>query len=203
MWVTRSIPGGGKLDPVSSLRSSNTSPTAIHPPAGYLMAAPLGAACLDDAAMSEMFNEQLPEIAGWGTRPGIAVPQAGGFSLSGAWSFACGIKHATHIHTLGLVQGINETRTFLFPAGEAALVENWNVLGVRATRSIHYTADSVCVPEAYAHAAATASARPGGTLYTLGIAGFAVVCHSGWTCQATACTSNTRGPRPRISPRTR
>jgi len=142
-----------------------------------------GAAYLGDEAVSELFGrERLPVIAGQGTRPGNAVPRAGGFALSGSWSFASGIKHATHIHTLGIIEGTGEPRIFVLPVGKATLVENWDVLGLRATGSIDYTTDGVFVPEAYSHFAATESPRRGGALYKIGIIGFALICHSGWAC---------------------
>ena len=124
----------------------------------------------------------MPVIAGQGTRPGTAVPQDGGFSLTGAWSFASGIKHATHIHTLGLIQGTGEPRIFVLPVGKATLIDNWDVLGLRGTGSIDYRTENVFVPEAYTHFAVTESPRRGGALYTIGIAGFALICHSGWAC---------------------
>jgi len=56
------------------------------------------------------------------------------------------------------------------------------VLGLRATGSIDYTTEDVFVPEAYTHFAVTESPRRGGALYTIGIVGFALICHSGWAC---------------------
>lgn len=120
--------------------------------------------------------------AGQGTRPGTAVSQPGGFSLTGSWSFASGIKHATHIHTLGVIEGTGEPRIFLLPVGKATLVDNWDVLGLRGTGSIDYRTEGVFVPESYTHFAVTESPRRGGALYTIGIAGFALICHSGWAC---------------------
>ena len=187
MWVPRSVRGGAELDPISSLRVIE-SVSYGDPSAGWvLMAAALaigtGAAYLGDEAVAELFGgERLPVIAGQGTRPGTAVPQAGGFSLSGSWSFASGIKHATHIHTLGVIEGTGEPRIFVLPVGKATLIENWDVLGLRATGSIDYRTENVFVPEAYTHFAVTESPKRGGALYTIGIAGFAVICHSGWAC---------------------
>jgi alkylation response protein AidB-like acyl-CoA dehydrogenase len=187
MWVPRSIRGGAELDPISSLRVIERVSYG-DPSAGWvLMAAALatgtGAAYLGDEAVAELFGgERLPLIAGQGTRPGTAVPQAGGFGLSGSWSFASGIKHATHIHTLGVIEGTGEPRIFVLPVGEATLIENWDVLGLRATGSIDYRTSNVFVPEAYTHFAVTESPKRGGALYTIGIAGFAVMCHSGWAC---------------------
>jgi alkylation response protein AidB-like acyl-CoA dehydrogenase len=60
------------------------------------------------------------------------------------------------------------------------LIENWDVLGLRGTGSIDYTIDQVFVPEAYTHFATTDTPRRGGSLYHIGIIGFAEICHSGW-----------------------
>jgi alkylation response protein AidB-like acyl-CoA dehydrogenase len=187
MWVPRSLRGGAELDPVSSLRVIE-SVSYGDPSAGWvLMAAALaigtGAAFLGDAAVDELFGGgQLPVIAGQGTRPGTAIPEAGGFSLSGSWSFASGIKHATHIHTLGVIEGTGEPRIFVLPVGKATLIENWDVLGLRATGSIDYRTENVFVPETYTHFAVTESPKRGGALYSIGIVGFAVICHSAWAC---------------------
>jgi indole-3-acetate monooxygenase len=187
MWVPRSIRGGAELDPLSSLQVIEN---VAHgdPSAGWvLMAAALaigtGAAYLGDEAVEKLFaGARLPVIAGQGTRPGTAVPEKGGFRLTGSWSFASGIKHGTHIHTLGIIQGTGEPRIFVLPVEQATLIDNWDVMGLRATGSIDYRIDSVFVPEAYTHFAITETPRRGGALYTLGIIGFAAICHSGWAC---------------------
>jgi alkylation response protein AidB-like acyl-CoA dehydrogenase len=187
MWVPRSLRGGLELDPVTSLEIIENVSYG-DPSAGWvLMAASLaigtGAAYLKDDAVKELFSgPRFPVIAGQGTRPGIAKPTNGGFNLTGSWSFASGIKHGTHIHTLGLIEGTNEARIFVLPVGKAKLIDNWDVLGLRATGSIDYTTDNVFVPEAYTHASTTEEPLRGGSLFKLGIIGFAAICHSGWAC---------------------
>ena len=187
MWVPRSVPGGSELDPLSSLLVIENVSYG-DPSAGWvLMAAALaigtGAAYLEDSAVDELFSgARLPVIAGQGTRPGTAVPQDGGFVLSGSWSFASGIKHATHIHTLGVVEGTGEPRIFVLPVTQATLIDNWDVLGLRATGSIDYTIERVFVPRAYSHFAVTETPKRGGSLYTLGIIGFATIVHAAWAC---------------------
>ena len=187
MWVPRAIRGGSELDVVSSLQVIENVSYG-DPSAGWvLMAASLaigtGAAYLGDEAVAELFGGQrLPVIAGQGTRPGRAVPADGGFMLTGSWSFASGIKHGTHIHTLGVIEGTGEPRIFVLPVGKATLIDNWDVLGLRATGSIDYQTDNVFVPEAYTHFAATEQPKRGGRLYSIGIIGFALICHSGWAC---------------------
>jgi alkylation response protein AidB-like acyl-CoA dehydrogenase len=187
MWVPRSVAGGAELDVVSSLQVIENLSYG-DPSAGWvLMAAALaigtGAAYLKDDAVKELFSgARLPVIAGQGTRPGVAVPKDGGYALTGSWSFASGIKHGTHIHTLGLIEGRNEARIFVLPVHKAKLIDNWDVLGLRATGSIDYTIDGAFVPEAYTHFATTETPLRGGSLYTIGIIGFAGICHSGWAC---------------------
>jgi alkylation response protein AidB-like acyl-CoA dehydrogenase len=110
------------------------------------------------------------------------VPQGDGFRLSGSWSFASGIKHATHIHTLGLIEGSGEPRIFVLPVKEATLIDNWDVLGLRGTGSIDYRIDQAFVRDAYTHFAVTDVPKRGGDLYRIGIIGFATICHSGWAC---------------------
>src|SRR5712691_601712 len=134
MWVPRTI-GGAELDPVSSLEVIEQLSYG-DPSAGWvLMASALaigtGAAYLGDAAVEALFaGERLPVIAGQGTRPGTASPRDGGFVLSGSWSFASGIKHGTHIHTLGIIEGTGEPRIFVVPVEKATLIDNWDVIGL-------------------------------------------------------------------------
>jgi alkylation response protein AidB-like acyl-CoA dehydrogenase len=185
--VPQSIRGGSEIGVVQSLEVIERVAYG-DPSAGWvLMAAALaigtGAAYLRDEAVAELFGgERLPVIAGQGTRPGRAVPHGRGYLLSGSWSFASGIKHGTHIHTLGLIEGTGEARIFVLPVGRATLVDNWDVLGLRGTGSIDYTTTDVLVPEAYTHFATTETPLRGGSLYTIGIIGFAAICHSAWAC---------------------
>jgi alkylation response protein AidB-like acyl-CoA dehydrogenase len=187
IWVPKSIRGGAELDVVSSLRVIENVSYGDPSTGWVLMAAALaigtGAAYLGDEAVAKLFSgPRLPTIAGQGTRPGKAVPQDGGFALSGSWSFASGIYHSTHIHTLGIIETTGEPRIFVLPVEKAKLIDNWDVLGLRGTGSIDYTIDSVFVPEPYTHFAVTDVPKRGGALYTIGIIGFAVICHSAWGC---------------------
>jgi alkylation response protein AidB-like acyl-CoA dehydrogenase len=186
MWVPKSV-GGSELDPTDSLQVIENLAWG-DPSAGWvLMAAALavgtGAAYLEQSAVDELFGgERFPVIAGQGTRPGTAVPHEDGFLLSGSWSFASGIRHGTHIHTLGLISTTGEPRIFVLPVEKAELIDNWDVMGLRATGSIDYKIDSVYVPEPYTHFAVTDVPKRGGYLYRVGIIGFAAMCHSGWAC---------------------
>jgi indole-3-acetate monooxygenase len=161
MWVPREL-GGSELDPISSLQVIDQLTYGDASTAWVTMAASLaigtGGAYLGQQAVDEIFGgERFPVIAGQGTRPGTAVPADGGHLLSGSWSFASGIKHSGFIHTLGVVDGTGEPRIFVLPVEQATLIDNWDVMGLRATGSIDYTIDSVFVPEHFSHFAVTES----------------------------------------------
>ena len=184
MWVPREL-GGSELDPINSLKVIEELTVGDSSTAWVTMAASLaigtGGAYLGDAAVEEIFGgERFPVIAGQGTRPGTAVPTDGGHLLSGSWSFASGIKHSGFIHTLAIVEGTGEPRIFVLPVEQATLIDNWDVMGLRATGSIDYTIDSVFVPEYFSHFAVTEAPERGGNLYRLGIINIAAICHSGW-----------------------
>jgi alkylation response protein AidB-like acyl-CoA dehydrogenase len=184
MWVPREL-GGSELDPINSLKVIEELTVGDSSTAWVTMAASLaigtGGAYLGDAAVEEIFGgERFPVIAGQGTRPGTAVAQDGGHLLSGSWSFASGIKHSGFIHTLAIVEGTGEPRIFVLPVDQATLIDNWDVMGLRATGSIDYTIDKVFVPEHFSHFAVTEAPERGGNLYHLGIINIAAICHSGW-----------------------
>lgn len=184
MWTPRSV-GGAELDPVPSLEVLEWLAYGDASAGWVLMAAAIATgvagAYLGDDAVAELFaGDRVPVIAGQGLRPGKAVPADGGFVLSGEWSFASGIRHASYIHTGGQVEGTGEQRIFVLPIEQGTLIDNWDVMGLRATGSLDYVIDGAFVPEGYTHPITQASSPRGGSLYRLGIPGIAVICHSGW-----------------------
>lgn len=184
MWVPRSL-GGAELDPMTSVEVIEALSYADASTGWAFMANALctgtGAGYLGDEAVAELFAPgKRTVIAGQGTRPGTAVPDGDGFRLSGSWSFGSGIKHSTHTHSLAVVETTGEPRIFVAPIEQATLIDNWDVMGLRATGSIDYTMDSVFVPDAYSHFATLDTPIRGGSLYCLGIIGFVCVGHSGW-----------------------
>jgi indole-3-acetate monooxygenase len=233
MWVPRSIRGGSELGVVHSLEVIENLSYGDPSTGWVLMAAALaigtGAAYLGEEAVGELFgHDRLPVIAGQGTRPGRAVPRNGGYALSGSWSFASGIRHGTHIHTLGVIEGVGEPRIFVLPVERATLIDNWDVLGLRGTGSIDYTTDNVLVPEAYTHFATTETpcageaSMPSGSLDSrpsVTLAGHAGLAAASWTNwwtwfirrrggrarwpTAPAFRSSTPGRRPYIDRRVR
>jgi alkylation response protein AidB-like acyl-CoA dehydrogenase len=184
MWVPEVL-GGAELDPPHSLETLEIVSYG-DPSAGWvLMASCLsigtaGGYLADDAVAELWADGRRPVIAGQGTRPGTAEPHEDGFLVSGSWSFASGLLHGTHIHTLAVITTTGEPRIFVVPVERASLLGNWDVLGLRGTGSIDYSLDNVYVPDSYSHFAVVDEPRRGGALYRIGIIGFATMCHSGW-----------------------
>jgi 3-hydroxy-9,10-secoandrosta-1,3,5(10)-triene-9,17-dione monooxygenase len=83
---------------------------------------------------------------------GKAEPVDGGYRFSGRWSFSSGCEHADWIFLGGLLpkrdgSGALEHTTFLLPRADFRIVENWDVLGLRATGSHDIVVENVFVPE--------------------------------------------------------
>jgi len=184
IWVPEPL-GGAELDPLSSLEVVQALAEGDPSASWVLMAAALatgtGGAYLGDEAVAAMFSgPRFPVVAGQGTRPGRAVRDGDGYRLSGSWSFASGIKHAQWIHTLGVVEDTGQPLIFVLPVEDAELVDNWDVMGLRATGSIDYTIEDVHVPAAFTHYGPTETPVRGGNLFRLGIMHFALIGHSAW-----------------------
>jgi alkylation response protein AidB-like acyl-CoA dehydrogenase len=184
IWVPEKL-GGAELSPLQSLEVLENLSYGDASAGWVTMAANLSigtaGAYLSDHAVAELWGDgKQPVIAGQGTRPGTAKMVDGGLSLSGSWSFGSGLKHSSHVHSLGIIEETGEPRIFVTPIDAVNLIDNWDVLGLRGTGSIDYTMDSVFVPDGWSHFAVTTVPERGGSLYGLGIIGFAVTCHSGW-----------------------
>lgn len=184
-WAPRSV-GGHEFGPVTGCRVIETLAQAdsssgwvafVHMAIGAMTGAYVG----EEAAAEIFGGDRMPLISGQGTRPGVAVPVDGGYTISGRWSFGSGIKHAQWTHNLVQVQ---DTDTFLVTTGrveDATLAwDSWNTLGLRATGSIDYTIDGAFVPEAFTFPAGIASSTRGGPFFKLGIMGIISSGHAAW-----------------------
>jgi alkylation response protein AidB-like acyl-CoA dehydrogenase len=142
------------------------------------------AAYLNAVAATELFPDvaggDYALLAGHGTRPGRAVPVEDGYLVSGSWQFASGMAHATHIHSAIQVEGTGELRVLAMPKSQVELVDNWDVLGLRATHSIDYHCADVHVPATHTYLATTTDPANGGAIYRLGLVNMAAIGHTGW-----------------------
>lgn len=138
------------------------------------------AAYLGDSAVEELFSDgRLPLVAGQGTRFGQAKKVEGGYEVSGQWAFASGSPHAAIIHT-AVTGDDGRAMAAHLPKEQVTMVDNWDVLGLRATGSHDYIIENVFVPEDYLYDVATKEPKRGGAVYVMGLANMSGICHGGW-----------------------
>ncbi len=113
-----------------------------------------------------LFPEQA-QIDVWGTDPttltastymptGKAEPVDGGYNFSGRWSWSSGSQHCEWILLGGLLpkkdgSGVLEHCTFLLPKADFKIIENFDVLGLRATGSHDIEVTNAFVPAHRTH----------------------------------------------------
>lgn len=97
-------------------------------------------------------------VLSWGPAAKARADEVdGGHRLTGEWMFSSGSRHATW---LGLAAQIHDRsgtavpvpkglRTFLVPVGSVELIENWNVVGLKATNSGGFKVSGLFVPQGY------------------------------------------------------
>ncbi|WP_439678619.1 3-hydroxy-9,10-secoandrosta-1,3,5(10)-triene-9,17-dione monooxygenase oxygenase subunit [Embleya sp. MST-111070] len=81
---------------------------------------------------------------------GRAVAVAGGYTLSGRWSFSSGVDHAAGTILGGLVMGADgkpvDYAAFVVPAADYTVDPVWNTVGLRGTGSNDVVVQDVFVP---------------------------------------------------------
>ena len=124
---------------------------------------------VDPAVAEDIWSGDPRAVLAWGPGKGRAIPENGGFRLSGRWSFASGMRHATWLGGMAAMPGDDDPRrqrTLLFPAGRAGTEEIWDVLGLLGTGSDAFSVDGLHVREAYVYDRDNPAARrEEGTLY--------------------------------------
>lgn len=153
------------------------------------------AAFLPEPAARQIFGGPEPAILAWGAGyAGRAAAVAGGYRVTGKWSFASGGHQATWLGGHCVVteedgqerrgsDGAAVTRTVLFPADATRLQDIWHVIGLRGTGSDAYAVENLFVPEEHSLARDEPAERrhpgplylfPSNSLYGSGFAGVAV-----------------------------
>ena len=154
---------GAELDPLDFLAVIETIAQNDASTAWCLCqnsVAAMVAAFLMPEAARRIFGD-ANSILAWGPGPGSrAVAVEGGYRVTGRWSFASGIRHASWLGGYCQIvepdgtprrgpDGAALGRTMLFPAPEAVLSDVWNVVGLRGTASDAFAVDDLFVPEAH------------------------------------------------------
>jgi len=89
---------------------------------------------------------RAPEVA---APQGKGVAVAGGYRVTGAWDYASGCAHATHIlltFTVDEGPGTAPMRMGLFNRADYTIVRNWDVIGMQGTGSDRVVLEDVFVP---------------------------------------------------------
>lgn len=149
------------------------------------------AAWLDPASGQAVFGDDRTAAIANGPLPGRAVAVAGGYRLSGRWTFASGIHHAGWLAALARVvdaagevrrwaDGSPEVRHMLVPAADARVEPAWEVAGLRGTGSDDFTLEDVFVPAERAVAVGRTRRHHDGPIYLIPVnllfaCGFAMV----------------------------
>ena len=179
----------GALRVIEALSAADGSTGWVAMASGLCVAA--AGAFLEENAAREIFKDgHAPLIAGHGAPNGKAIIEGGGFRLSGDWRYGSGVLNADYVHSGAIIyegekprlteSGQPEIRIFVTKPSDANFDGNWNVLGLKATGSVDYKMRDVYVPASYTHRQNVMAPLRGGSFYTIGLLGFALIAHTGF-----------------------
>ncbi len=97
---------------------------------------------------AELFHVAEPyAVASGNLAPkGRATPTAGGYRVSGRWSFVSGCPHADLVLLRSPVSDSDDVVTVFVPRGEFEIIPTWNGLGLRGSGSHDVALNDVFVP---------------------------------------------------------
>jgi alkylation response protein AidB-like acyl-CoA dehydrogenase len=160
----------------------------------------LTGAFLADGAVSKIFADGIPAISGGGGPLGKAIPTDGGYRLSGSWAYGSGMEHARWVIAGGMVYpdgldspprkdpvGDVDARFFVVPRQAVMLHGDWDVLGLRATRSFDYRIDDQPLSDDFSFAIEPPTPKRGGAVFRLGLYGFSALGHTAWALGVGKC----------------
>ena len=173
--------GGNPLDPLSFC---DVIEELAYIDVSVAWAAMIGAGCtgvaagwLPDACVRVMFapGRPLPVVAGQLSPRGTGTPVDGGYLVSGRWGFSSGIAHADWLLGMFAVTGASSGQQrrmiFAIPKGQAQVLDDWHVAGLRGTGSLGWEVASLFVPAGHTYEVGAAAVR-GGSLFRLGMPAF-------------------------------
>jgi len=150
--------GGGEVALIdfvdAMIELSRVSPAAGWV-AGVIGVHPWQLALFDDAAQRELWDEDAATMHSSSYNPtGKAEKVAGGYRVSGRWSFSSGCDHCRGV-MLGAICGSREVagkpvrdfRSFLLRRDQYQIDDNWHVAGLQGTGSKDIVVAEAFVPE--------------------------------------------------------
>jgi alkylation response protein AidB-like acyl-CoA dehydrogenase len=100
--------------------------------------------------LDTLFADPDAIVAGAFNPTGSIAPAAGGYRMSGRWSFGSGCEHADWIYgncvELGADGDEPRLRTAVFSPEQVVIEDTWRVSGLRGTGSHHFHVDDAFVP---------------------------------------------------------
>lgn len=137
-----------------------------------------------DEFVDRVFAEGVPLAAGQFAPNGVAVPDDGGYRVTGDYQFGSGVRHSAWVGAGTLTEpedGSDPQMLFvLMPADEVELAGNWDVLGLESTASWDYAVRDVWVPEEATFDFFAPVRRRGGPVFELGVLCLTAAGHAGF-----------------------
>jgi indole-3-acetate monooxygenase len=175
--------GGSPLNPVDFC---DVIEELAYADASTAWTAMIGAGCgglasgwLPEPGVRQVFtpDRPLPVIAGQLQPRGTGRPVPGGYTVTGRWSFASGIAHASWV--IGAFRAEAESAAqdgqpivvFVLPKDQVEVIDNWHVAGLQGTGSMDFRVDEQFVPQDLTYQLGIAAVR-GGDLFRLGMPAF-------------------------------
>lgn len=156
----------------------------------------MSAAFLPDTAVARLFADGTDNrFSGQGAPFGMLKKVDGGYQLSGRWSYGSGFSHATWSHSAAFVDdgtgkpqkdanGEPVIMCVHAPIEEHEQLGNWDVLGLKGSGSIDYSAEELFIPDDLTFPIANAEPQRLKELFGLGVIGLAAIGHTGWAMGA-------------------
>ncbi len=169
--------GGAEAHPVTQMDVIEAV-TMIDPVVAWCMfvsASTAGAALsmLPDETVEEVLADGFPLMVGSLRPGGSATPVAGGYRVTGRWSWGSGVQHADWVMVPVFCDAPPVIRV-LVPTADITVYDNWRTLGMRGTGSCDFELNQVFVPERFTVDASSGEPPRGGALMRLGLPAFVV-----------------------------
>lgn len=172
MGVSASL-GGPEVHPVEMLDAIDRLAT-VNPSAAWCVmiscTTTLASGWMEHDSAIEVFGDPSGMWAGTVAPTATATPTDSGLMLEGRWSFGSGCQNATWMGG-GALQPDGQHVLCFVPAADVAIIENWDVVGLRGTGSHDWAVAGVEVPAqrwARVFSALPVADRP---LYRMGLFG--------------------------------
>ena len=153
------------------------------------------AAFLSDEAIATIFTGGPEVTVGGQFAPrGQGVSEAGGFRVTGSYSFGSGTRHSRYV-SAGFMPldegaprmaefGLPEMRVGFVPREQVEFRDGWHVTGLRGTGSYDYEVRDVLIPEGFSFPLFGKEPRRGGptfrAIFRLGMMPFTAAGHASW-----------------------